>query len=72
MNTNDSTEVDIGKLFKEVTPIEEALQRGVREALRRHKLLGESIVVWRDGKVVWVPPEEIEVPGEPGTQAAPD
>ncbi|HVT03135.1 MAG TPA: hypothetical protein VHL58_07120 [Thermoanaerobaculia bacterium] len=27
----------------------------------RHKQLGESIVIWRDGKVVHVPPEEIDV-----------
>jgi len=38
-----------------------ALANGVRAALRRHKLLGESIVVWRDGKVVWIQPEDIEV-----------
>jgi hypothetical protein len=31
----------------------------------RHKKLGEPIVIWRDGKVVWVPPEEIEVPDDP-------
>jgi hypothetical protein len=35
------------------------IRNGVRAALRRHKLLGQSIVVWRDGKVVEVPPEEI-------------
>lgn len=48
--------------------IEAAMQRAVLEALRRHKLLGESIAVWRDGTVVIVPPEEIVVPDadEPG------
>jgi hypothetical protein len=45
--------------------IEAAMKKGVRDALRRHKLLGESIAVWRDGKVVIVPPEEIEIPDEP-------
>jgi hypothetical protein len=39
--------------------IDEALRRAVREALLRHKKLGNSIAVWRDGKVVIVPPEEI-------------
>jgi hypothetical protein len=43
------------------TEIDEALRRAVREALIRHKKLGNSIAVWRDGKVVIVPPEEIEV-----------
>ena len=37
----------------------EAIQLAGREAVARHKSLGQSIVVWRDGKVVVVPPEEI-------------
>jgi hypothetical protein len=41
--------------------IVEAMGRAVREAIWRHKQLGESIVVWRDGRIVTVPPEEIEV-----------
>jgi hypothetical protein len=48
-------------MFRESTEIEEALRRAVREALIRHKKLGNSIAVWRDGKVVIVPPEEIPV-----------
>lgn len=32
-----------------------------REAMARHKALGHPIVIWRDGKVVVVPPEDIEV-----------
>jgi hypothetical protein len=39
--------------------IEAAMNRSIRQALRRHKLLGESIAVSRDGKVVILPPEEI-------------
>ena len=55
----------IEELFRERTPITEALRKGVREALLRHKKLGESIVIWRDGKVVVVPPEEIDVDSAP-------
>lgn len=39
----------------------EAACRGVENALKRHKALGQSVVVWRDGKVVWLKPEEIEI-----------
>jgi predicted ABC-type ATPase len=39
----------------------EAMQLAVREAIARHKALGQSIVVWRDGQIVVVPPEEIEI-----------
>jgi hypothetical protein len=33
----------------------------VREALAEHRLAGNPVAVWRDGKVVWIPPEEIPV-----------
>ncbi len=41
--------------------IMDALRQAAREAHQRHKALGHPIVIWRDGKVVLVPPEEIEV-----------
>jgi hypothetical protein len=43
----------------------EAMGQGVREALLRHKRAGNPIAVWRDGAVVWIPPEEIEVNDTP-------
>lgn len=53
--------VDIDKLFEEGTAIDEAMKRAVREAVLEHKRAGNPIATWRDGKVVWIPPEEIEV-----------
>ena len=41
--------------------IMEAVNKAVTAALRRHKERGESIVIWRDGKIVTLKPEEIEV-----------
>lgn len=37
----------------------EAACRAVDEALARHKALGQSVVVWEDGRVVVLSPEEI-------------
>jgi len=37
------------------------MREAVREALLRHKLLGHPVVVWRDGRVVWVQPDDIPV-----------
>jgi len=54
-------EPSMDELWEDGRAIDRALREAVREALLRHKKLGESIVVWKDGKVVWVPPEEIEV-----------
>jgi hypothetical protein len=42
----------------------EAMGQSVRDALLRHKRAGNPIVVWRDGAVAWVPPEEIVVDEE--------
>lgn len=65
-NTNGNGEVDrIDRLFAEGTPIDEAVRAGVRRAMIRHKKLGNSVVSWRDGKVVWIPPEEIPIDDEP-------
>jgi hypothetical protein len=47
--------------FEQAEAIERVLQAAVQEALAVHKKLGHRIVVWKDGKVVTVPPEEIEV-----------
>lgn len=41
--------------------IQEAMNRGVREALLRHKQAHNPVATWRDGRVVWVAPEDIPV-----------
>lgn len=57
----DQPKRDITQLFKERTEIDKALALAVQDALWRHKQLGCPVVVWRDGKVVWIPPEEIPI-----------
>ncbi|TPW05454.1 MAG: hypothetical protein FD129_2765 [bacterium] len=52
---------DIGAVLEDRDAIDRALRRAVREAVRRHKLLGKPVVAWSDGEVVWVPPEEIVI-----------
>lgn len=42
--------------------ITKALAKAVRDALRKHKETGNPVAAWRDGKVVWIPPEEISIP----------
>lgn len=39
--------------------IEAAVQRAVRAAVLAHARAGNPVATWRDGKVVWVQPEEI-------------
>ena len=58
-------EMPMDELIREARLDERAIQRGVRDALIRHKQLGQSIAVWRDGRVVIVSAEDIEIPPEP-------
>lgn len=39
-----------------------ALSVAVSHALEQHKRAGNPVAEWRDGKVVWVAPEDIVVP----------
>ncbi len=32
---------------------------GVAEALQKHKWAGQPVVVWRDGREIWIPAPEI-------------
>jgi hypothetical protein len=41
---------------------EMALKEAVAKALAEHKRQGNPIAVWRNGKAVWIPAEEIIVP----------
>jgi hypothetical protein len=57
----DVDKKDIDKIFAEGTPIDRALTRAARAALRQHKRDGLPVVEWRDGRVVWIPPEDIRL-----------
>lgn len=62
METNKKIKKDTTNLF--VTYREEinkAYERAVREALTKHKRDGNCIVISRNGEIVTLKPEEIEV-----------
>jgi hypothetical protein len=56
--------------LEDLPRILEAMREAVREALLRHKKLGNPVAIWRDGHVVWLSPEEIPVddPVEPSPE----
>ncbi|OGW51221.1 MAG: hypothetical protein A2Z50_08245 [Nitrospirae bacterium RBG_19FT_COMBO_42_15] len=51
----------ITEVLSDPDKVTQALVQGVREALLKHKQAGNPIVVWRDGKIVWLKPDEIPV-----------
>lgn len=55
----------IARAFEEGTPIDEAIVEAVRKARQEHKRAGNPVAEWRDGKVVWIAPEDIEEDVEP-------
>ncbi len=56
---NTEKEIDITAILKDRPRVQKALRDAVQKAIRTHKLMGVPIVVWKDGKVVEIPPEEI-------------
>lgn len=46
---------------KRLEKIDLGIRRGAARAQLEHKLAGRPIYIWRDGRVVKVPPEEIVV-----------
>ncbi len=51
--------VDLAELLASSEAVEAALHEAVREALIEHQRAGNPVAEWRDGHVVWIPPEEI-------------
>ena len=52
----------LGERLMDIGLIEQALSRAVRDALLRHRQAGNPVADWREGRVVWLPPEEIALP----------
>ena len=53
--------VDIERLMEDDELIDGAMRDAVRQALLDHKRTGDPIVISENGKVVWIPPEDISI-----------
>jgi hypothetical protein len=51
---------DIFAILSDDKLVEDTLNAAVRDAVQLHKEKGLPLVVWRDGKTVWISPEEAE------------
>lgn len=58
MTTNAKKDVN-RILVEEGQVINEALKQGVRDAMRRHREAGLPVVIYREGKAVWVMPQDL-------------
>lgn len=58
-----STE-DIARTARDGDAIDRALVAAYRRTVLRHRSLGAPLVIWRDGKVVEVSADAVELPDE--------
>jgi hypothetical protein len=56
---SEPTRPSIRALLADHALITAAITRGVRRAVLEHARAGRLIAVWEDGKVVWIPPQEM-------------
>lgn len=61
MPDKPSSDRPLHERVADVELVQQALARAVREALLRHKQMGNPIAVWQDGRVVLIAPEDIVV-----------
>ena len=60
----DTSKKNIAELFDDRQGMDRALARAVRRAVLNHKRTGNPVATWCDGKVVWLQPDEIEIPDD--------
>lgn len=54
-------EDEISKVFNDPAKLTQIIQAGIQAALLKHKQAGNPVCEWQDNKVVWIPPEQINV-----------
>lgn len=59
MSSSEQKADGLSELRRESLEIERAMREAVHEAVLQHYRLGLPMVEWRDGKIVWVPPEQL-------------
>jgi len=62
---------DIAAIIRDGTAIDRAMVAAQRRIILHHRQLGIPLVIWRDGQVVEVPPESVELPVYPDDTATP-
>ena len=69
MSDNKST---LDELFEDGRAIDEALKEAARDARRLHKALGNPMATWRNGQVVLVRPEDINIDDDSEQEQEPE
>jgi hypothetical protein len=54
----------ITKLMNDPEEVRKIIQSAINDALIQHKQAGNPVCEWRDGKVVWIKPQDIVIRGK--------
>jgi hypothetical protein len=55
---------DIERVIRDGAAIDQAIVAARRRVIQRHRQTRVPLVIWREGRVIEVPPESVELPGE--------
>lgn len=58
------TTEEIARALRDGDALDRAMVAARRRVILEHRLLGVPLVIWRDGQVVEVPADSVELPGE--------
>lgn len=59
-----SNDDHITKILSNPAKVTKIIQKGINDALLKHKQAGNPICEWRDNKVVWIPADKIVINNE--------
>ena len=59
--SKDKNTETLEAVFSDDARVDSLAKQAVRDALREHKRKGQSVVVWQDGRIVTLAPEDIPV-----------
>lgn len=61
----NNTATDMRSILTDRPSVEQAIRQARREAVRQHRMANLPMVVWRDGAIVWIPPDQLPDIEEP-------
>ena len=59
-----SNDDHITKILSNPAKVTKIIQKGINDALLKHKQAGNPICEWRDNKIVWIPANKIVINNE--------
>jgi hypothetical protein len=69
--TNGNLKKNPRKIFADGVLVDAAIQESLRNVRILHKKMGVALVGSKNGKIISIPPEEIQIDEPPGSRIAP-